>query len=290
MLRTPIAPEVNSLIERMFVDTADNNYIIARSAFLSHRFIDFYWMTSHAIEKYLKAILLYHNQSVKKHNHKIISLYERVLSIDRRICIEPFIDPCISEISWSAISVIKFLEKLEIFGDANNRYNDSGYHVRGEDLLKSDWVIWSIRRFCYPPYSVIITENGNKKIDWINEVILNHSVLSNFSNRPIEKIIKKRDSDILFDGFRRSNKPFFPSESINPFDLVLSSSTWTTFAMILEDMKSCVENSKIEDFYVKKNTITFFIEKTKTHHHTSITEMIREMENDLERNSRSPNL
>ena len=284
MLRTPITPEIYSLIERMFVDTADNNYIIARSAFLSYRFIDFYWMTSHAIEKYLKAILLYHDESVKDENHKIISLYERVLSIDGRICIEPFIDPCISEISWSSISVIKFLEKLEVFGNANNRYNDSGYHVSGEDLLKSDWIIWSIRRFCYLPYLIVMTKSGKKKIDWINEIIQNHRVLSNYSNRPIEKLMRKGSSDILFDGFRRSNRPFFPSESINPFDLVISSSTWPTFATILADMESCVENEKIEEFYSKKNTLIFFMKKTKTRSN-AITERIRRMEKNLEGNS-----
>ncbi len=43
----------NNVVTQMFVDTADQNYLIARWAYHRGLFTDFFWNSVHALEKYL---------------------------------------------------------------------------------------------------------------------------------------------------------------------------------------------------------------------------------------------
>lgn len=67
---------MNEIARQMFVATADQNYILARTAYFNELDVDFFWLSAHALEKYLKAILLLNGRSAKNYGHNIIDLYE----------------------------------------------------------------------------------------------------------------------------------------------------------------------------------------------------------------------
>jgi HEPN domain-containing protein len=70
--------EKHSIINELFVETADDNYALARWCFHQHLNVDFYWLALHALEKYLKAILLLNGKSAKSYSHDIVKLYTHV--------------------------------------------------------------------------------------------------------------------------------------------------------------------------------------------------------------------
>lgn len=52
----------HSIINELFIATADDNYVLAR---WQHLNVDFFWLAVHALEKYLKAVLLLNGKSAK---------------------------------------------------------------------------------------------------------------------------------------------------------------------------------------------------------------------------------
>jgi hypothetical protein len=52
-LKAHATARINTTIQRMFVDTADENYIVARWCYLNSLAVDFYWLGAHAVEKYV---------------------------------------------------------------------------------------------------------------------------------------------------------------------------------------------------------------------------------------------
>lgn len=51
--------DLNNFATRSFRDVADQDYVLARIAYRSELYAQFLWSGLQAIEKYLKAILLY---------------------------------------------------------------------------------------------------------------------------------------------------------------------------------------------------------------------------------------
>ena len=122
-------------LERHFRTIADKDYISARSNFCMDLPIQFLWAAEQAIEKYLKAIILFCHYSVKDISHELCKAYERAemalwFSLD---------------LSEEEISFLNYLNQV-----SNNRYLQSGYCVVPEQLHLLDKIVWSIRRFCQP--------------------------------------------------------------------------------------------------------------------------------------------
>ena len=70
----------NEYINRTFRDVADHDYIAAR---IVHRYdldIQFLWLAEQAVEKYLKAILLYNRRRIK-YTHDLNEILTQVLEI-----------------------------------------------------------------------------------------------------------------------------------------------------------------------------------------------------------------
>jgi hypothetical protein len=55
-----------SIISELFVRRADENYITARWCAMNQLHTDFAWLAVHAMEKYLKAVLLYKRKAGKE--------------------------------------------------------------------------------------------------------------------------------------------------------------------------------------------------------------------------------
>ncbi len=69
---------MDAFIDMSFRDVADEDYIAARIAYRYDLLQPFFWSSLQAIEKYLKAILLYHRENTRELGHDINAAFERV--------------------------------------------------------------------------------------------------------------------------------------------------------------------------------------------------------------------
>lgn len=60
-------------------DSADRDYISARAMYKLEIDDKFFWHVQQALEKYLKAILLFNEIKVKKQGHDLVKLYNRMI-------------------------------------------------------------------------------------------------------------------------------------------------------------------------------------------------------------------
>jgi HEPN domain-containing protein len=126
--------QFNSYVIRSFRDSADQDYIVARAAHKMELYLQFLWLASQAIEKYIKAILILNKQtSARKTTHDVYELYTRLQDI--------------SDICFDFPSEIEaFLKYLRMFGQ--NRYFEYAYQLDGYERVRLDQAVWFIRRYC----------------------------------------------------------------------------------------------------------------------------------------------
>jgi hypothetical protein len=143
--------EQHSIINELFIATADNNYVAARWCFHQHLNVDFFWLAVHSIEKYLKGILLLNGQTSKQYSHDIVKLYAAVTPLAPELFPAMLTKPpSMPPEHWHNESVEDYVSRLYREGQADNRYQLYGYSRHPEDLWKLDQLIFSIRRTCRP--------------------------------------------------------------------------------------------------------------------------------------------
>jgi HEPN domain-containing protein len=129
MNRTVLPNEFASL----FRDIADEDYISARSNYHLRLREQFFWAALQALEKYLKAILLYNQQSTHNYRHGLIRLYDDVGRISR-------------------LNFFSSTARREILGtragSGDNRYMSTDTYIRPENLMELDESVWNIRPYC----------------------------------------------------------------------------------------------------------------------------------------------
>ena len=138
----------NDFIHRSFRDQADCDYIAARASNKIDLFDQFLWSGLQAIEKYLKAILLYYERSTKSISHDLTKALELVEDI-------PDIKSDFSD------KLKEYVEYFSFYG--NNRYFEFSKQTEGYELLKLDYSVWSIRRYCQD--LSFLKEYGKEKKD-----------------------------------------------------------------------------------------------------------------------------
>lgn len=125
---------INDYALRSLRYTADEDYIAARMSYRIGLIEPFLWSSLHAIEKYLKALLLFNKKSAKGFNHNIVKLLnsaKEIEGLDLRL-------PAKAE------SFIKYINE---FGE--NRYFEGSACLEEYALDSLDEVVWYIRRYCY---------------------------------------------------------------------------------------------------------------------------------------------
>jgi len=206
----PITPYTYSLVETMFVATADQNYILARWAALNELNVDFFWMSLHALEKYFKAILLYNGQSAKGYSHNIVTLHEAVLRLDSQLSFGSLKSPpTISKdaLHWQAETAKSFIARLNHWGDPNNRYMAYGWVQRWpQNLIKLDQLVWRICRYCRP---FAWTTNG-KTVKWVQLLKKTPAEWRLNSHLPLERALAGGLTDAASEAATTLNYAFAP--------------------------------------------------------------------------------
>ena len=159
---TKLQKALNTIAIEMFRNQADQDYICAR---INYRMVfreQFLWSGLHAIEKYLKAILLFNgrnaryvdlnNKSLGVFGHNLTKLIKAINDIEVFSLIYP---------SWGN----DFMKYLTEFGI--NRYFTKTSHLKGDEFFKLDKLIWSIRRYCQYLHKIYKSLDGGE-IDGID--------------------------------------------------------------------------------------------------------------------------
>lgn len=123
----------NGVIKDCFKDPADKDYIIARAADRIGLTDQFLWSALQAIEKYLKAILLYHDESTLNLGHDLEKSIGKVLKLNT---IPLNIDADSKHL----------IETLSSIG--RDRYFTFPRKVIGGELFTLDTAVSNIRRYC----------------------------------------------------------------------------------------------------------------------------------------------
>jgi len=126
---------LNDYATRSLRYTADQDYISARANYKANLIEPFLWSSLHALEKYLKAILLFHTISIKTgYGHNIEKLLDAVENIDT-------INLRLPE------GTKEFIKYINFFGQ--NRYFETEVFLDAFALDNLDSTVWFIRRQCY---------------------------------------------------------------------------------------------------------------------------------------------
>lgn len=113
----------HDLARDLFVRTADENYIAARWCAAERLDADFLWLAVHALEKYLKAVLLVNGRSSKGYGHDIVRLNAGVATIAGDLLPDRLARPSDLDIyHWRERSAAEFVQHLLDNGNADNCY------------------------------------------------------------------------------------------------------------------------------------------------------------------------
>jgi len=123
---------LNDFASRSFRDVADHDYVAARMCYRAHLIPQFHWAGLQALEKYLKAILLFNRVPAKDVWHDL----SRALHHAKRL---PF------ELKMSS-STKELIEHLDTYG--RFRYLESSFFIDGPKLVQLDKAVWELRRYC----------------------------------------------------------------------------------------------------------------------------------------------
>lgn len=125
---------INDFARRSFRDVADQDYIAARVSYRAELAEPFLWCSQQALEKYLKAILLFNKRSAKRIRHDLEKALSRVNEI--------------TDIGFDLPEdIIRFVKYVNQFGA--NRYLEYSTYLRPKCLIELDRTVWYIRRYCY---------------------------------------------------------------------------------------------------------------------------------------------
>lgn len=142
-----IDAKINSFATRAFRDVADQDYIAARLSYRHGLYSQFYWQALQALEKYLKAILLYNRIKANDINHNLCKAIEYTnrlpFKMERRADTD------------------NFIQNLAKFG--RFRYLEVSYYIHGAQLVHLDQAVWDIRRYCRVLNYEIMCSNGKTK-------------------------------------------------------------------------------------------------------------------------------
>lgn len=141
----------NDVTYNLFVDTADQNYVVARWCFQRNLALDFLWNATHCLEKMMKAALLLNGRSSvrrgpdeRPYGHDLSSLYPEVAALADDLLPNLLIKPTEIEMHWRVETAEQFVDRVSANGEAHNRYQIYGH------VFHRDRMVFAIRRLCCP--------------------------------------------------------------------------------------------------------------------------------------------
>lgn len=208
----------HSIINELFIATADDNYVLARWCFHQHLNVDFFWLAVHALEKYLKAVLLLNGKSAKSYGHDIVKLYASVMPLAPELLPAILVKPedRMPDPYWHVENTADFIARLHRDGQADNRYQLFGYSRHPEDLWKFDQVVFTVRRMCRPLEAYELGKPHDGAANLSNRGILGKYPQRWRLNSRLEETMSGKRGEELTRAALTWNFPFAPADNKHP--------------------------------------------------------------------------
>jgi hypothetical protein len=256
----------NSIVTETFVDTADQNYLIARWAYHRGMFTDFFWNSAQSLEKYFKASLLLNGLSgttdsdKKTYNHNLVRLLDAVSSYAGDLIPNDLEQPKqLSGIHWRKETFGGYIARLNDLGNPDNRYNIYGYSQRWEDLSHLDQAVSSIRRLAFDldAYPFIgHPDSSSSHLKTVREMLVHCSKYcprGSGNGSRLHKLLGAKGNDELRDAGLKMNFSFAPDgydHGLETVKIGTSSSNsvlWRHIVARAENMSASSEDTKAAD-------------------------------------------
>lgn len=211
----------HDIIKELFLKTADQIYVVARWCFLNRLYLDFYWNAVHALEKYLKAVLLMNGRSAKApidgppYGHNIVRLFEQVSELAATLLPSTLTQPDELQMRHGRDESIEhFLRRIHDLGQAENRYNIFGFSQQPADIYKLDTVVFAIRQLCVPLDALYFGGRPDRPNDkTFRQMLAEHprAVLRRVGTRFFE-LVGRKDTPAVREAALTHNLPFAPTD------------------------------------------------------------------------------
>lgn len=265
-----VSTSKNNLVRELFVRTADENYITARWCAINQLETDFLWLSVHALEKYLKAVLLLNGRSAKRsaadnksYSHDIERLYTDVKALAEELLPEKLVKPDALNIHhWHDQTPEQFMEHLHRNGNAHNRYLIYGYVTRPWDLHMLDAMVFAIRRL-----TCSLDERWLPNLKPEAPTFTHRELLARKPNHygclsmPLDKLIAARKETPKRTAALNLNLAFAPANyQHEPLRSGSSSRNSVVIRRILEPLENCeplraAEGVQVGDWFLKNVTV-----------------------------------
>lgn len=175
--------KVNNVAIRCFRDIGDGDYIAARLALRSQLGSQFLWSAEQAVEKYLKCILMLNRIDTKDLDHRIENALVR---INTQL-------PFKIQLSVNEQKIFDHLAQWD-----SDRYLITSFHLKYEELLYLDMLVWRLRQYCEPlnvehyadaPSEQVLLQN----IKRIEDGLTGRAESGHISGGHLEKILRTKD-------------------------------------------------------------------------------------------------
>jgi len=234
-----ISASKNSLVRELFVRTADENYVTARWCAMNQLDIDFLWLAVHALEKYLKAVLLLNGHSSRNHSHNIVSLYDAVKTFAADLL--PTLlqrPPGLDVHHWFDRTPEAFIERLLDNGNADNRYLIYGYSTRLEDLYMLDTMVFAIRRLVCELDAEEFAGRPGLPAGTHRDRLLANPHLRRDMSMPLDKLLASTEDTPKRRAALNLNLPFAPNYPHEPMAAVISAVNPVILRRIMDPLAS----------------------------------------------------
>ena len=218
-----IAARKKNIVQELFINTADDNYIAARWCFFEKLYVDYFWLAVHALEKYMKAALLMNGRSGKSYqdsstgksrcfSHDIEILYEHVKLFASSLLPARLEQPNKLEVDyWVDESPENFLQRIYRNGNPDNRYQIFGFQQFHENIFKLDMMVFALRRLCVPLDGYIIDPKVTS-LTYRDKLAKQPKCWKVSPPGKLEKTISGKRSERLHTVLLNLNIPFSPDE------------------------------------------------------------------------------
>lgn len=213
----------------IFIDTADEDYILARWCCFNRFSKQFFWNAAQAIEKYLKASLLLNGRSSKGYKHNLNDLFRDVESYAKDLIPNKLVSPPQVELLnqnpdlWGDSAVKEFVSRVNIHGDPSNRYDFFGIELEVADLFKLDQVIFVFRNLAVKLDDVVDANRCMNPQDGgltYAEIIKNKPDAQLFPFKD-NLVHSKQTSTSIHESARENNYPFAKNYAHSKSELMI---------------------------------------------------------------------
>lgn len=229
---------LNDFAIRCFRDQADQEYILARISYRKRFFSQYHWSALQAVEKYIKAILLFNRIPSVDMGHKLcvgLNLLNQL----------PFIN--------LKKKTREMINHLDMFGC--NRYLTYSYAEYKYYLADFDYAIWELRKYCRvlnANYCSMSPEEINEFMNFLSKVTPANVKEGYIAGGTLEKILLDKGhparKDLIWQNgyFLEKSK----KKVTQPAVLSAVNSPLTLYPQYIDTIKKYVKLSKpeIEDF------------------------------------------